>query len=126
MSPNDANGKENTDPDWEAIGRDLLDLERKVRDYHVHTELYDLAEQIQNGEEPDPADLRTAREHLGMALSLVKKHRRPTGGGAIDTEFDDSFDNQLCLCTEEANGRCSTTSKQDRTWFTLFSTTSSR
>jgi hypothetical protein len=102
MSMNDANGEESTDPDWEAIGRDLLDLDLRVRGERVHTELYDLAEQIQNGEEPDPSDLRTAREHLDMALSLVEKHLGPTGGAFV-TEFDDDFDNRLCLCTEQAD-----------------------
>jgi len=103
MSPNDTDGEESTDLDWEAIGRDLLDLELRVRGERVHTELYDLAEQIQNGEEPDASDLQTAREHLDMALSLVEKHLGPTGGGAIVTEFDDGVDNRLCLCTEEAD-----------------------
>jgi hypothetical protein len=103
MSPNDTNGEESTDPDWGGIGRDLLGLELRVRSQQAHTELYDLAKQIQNGEEPNASDLRAAREHLDMALLLVEKHLGPTGGGSIVTEFDDGFDDRLCTCTGETD-----------------------
>ena len=100
MSDDDTDDQERIDgaPDWEATGRELLALKLRVQSDPAYTEVLEVAEQVGNGDDPDPQTLRSARENLDMTIRLLEEHVGPTNGSAIHTEFDDGFGNGACTC----------------------------
>lgn len=72
MTWNDTNEKESSHSDWERIGQALLNRELRPHVEKGHTQLHELAEQIQTKQVPNADDLRAAWEHLDMVTRLVQ------------------------------------------------------
>lgn len=76
--------------DWESISRDLLDQKLEVRAEKIRASLTEIARDMRADEDPDPADLTEAREHLDLATQLIEGHLGPARGGTIRTQYDDA------------------------------------